>query len=355
MTLRAASTPFLFLGIFLAFLEGNSDAFEVRKIWDSAPHNAFTDLIRFEGRFYCTFREATKHVGGTNGKVRIISSENGEAWESAALIEEAGIDLRDPKLSIMPDGQLLMTCGGSDYRDGLQEWHTRVAYSTDGSTWTPPRRVRGIPSNNWFFRVTWHKGVGYVVPNISGADPQTGRARTSDQICRIYQTTDGTNYEPLGPPLDLPRSACEITLRFQSDDSMAMIVRLEEGRPRSGLLCYSKPPYKALESTRIAHGLGGPNMLELRDGIWLVGTREYESDRPPGNQGTATVLLAVDRKGNFDRLQEFPSGGDTSYPGMLLHDGKVWVSYYSSHEGRTSIYLATVPVSALLSKLPEGK
>ena len=25
---------------------------DVRKIWDQAPHNAFTDLVNFEGRFF---------------------------------------------------------------------------------------------------------------------------------------------------------------------------------------------------------------------------------------------------------------------------------------------------------------
>ena len=37
-----------------------------------------------------------------------------------------------------------------------------------------------------------------------------------------------------------------------------------------------------------------------------------------------------------------PSGGDTSYPGLVWHDGLLWVSYYASHEGKTSIYLAKV-------------
>ena len=73
----------------------------VRKIWDYAPHNAFTDLIRFQSRWWCTFREANAHTGV--GKVRLIVSDDGEAWSSAALLAEAGIDLRDPKLSIMPD------------------------------------------------------------------------------------------------------------------------------------------------------------------------------------------------------------------------------------------------------------
>jgi hypothetical protein len=37
-----------------------------------------------------------------------------------------------------------------------------------------------------------------------------------------------------------------------------------------------------------------------------------------------------------------PSGGDCSYPGLVWHDGLLWTSYYSTHEGKTSIYLARI-------------
>ena len=35
---------------------------ESRKIWDAAPHNAFTDLAHFRGRWFCVFREGRSHV-----------------------------------------------------------------------------------------------------------------------------------------------------------------------------------------------------------------------------------------------------------------------------------------------------
>ena len=36
------------------------------------------------------------------------------------------------------------------------------------------------------------------------------------------------------------------------------------------------------------------------------------------------------------------SGGDTSFPELVWHDGLLWMSYYSSHEGKSAIYLAKV-------------
>ena len=40
--------------------------------------------------------------------------------------------------------------------------------------------------------------------------------------------------------------------------------------------------------------------------------------------------------------RKLPSGGDTSYAGMVWHDGMLWISYYSSHEEKTAVYLARV-------------
>lgn len=78
-----------------------------RRIWDQAPHSAFTGLIDYEGKLYCCFREAKSHVPqltGEDGKIRILVSDTGEAWEPFALVESQGTDLRDPQLSRTPTG-----------------------------------------------------------------------------------------------------------------------------------------------------------------------------------------------------------------------------------------------------------
>src|SRR5258705_12334682 len=58
---------------------------EVRKIWDHAPHNAFTDLIRFKGNWFCVFREGQAHVSA-DGALRVITSKDAQTWTSAALL-----------------------------------------------------------------------------------------------------------------------------------------------------------------------------------------------------------------------------------------------------------------------------
>lgn len=110
MTLRSETLLMriiLTLSGFLLFSAASfSQNVETIKIWDKGTHNAFTDLIRFKSRFYCTFREGLSHVPKDtteNGKIRVIRSEDGLKWESVALLSSSRYDLRDPKLSVTPE------------------------------------------------------------------------------------------------------------------------------------------------------------------------------------------------------------------------------------------------------------
>ena len=109
----------------------------VTKIWDQAPHNAITDLVRFKGRWICTFRESDMHVYGINGRIRVLESDDGDSWRSAALLADEGFDLREGELSITPDGRLMKVGCGSVYQgETLKSFQSRVFFSDDGRTWT---------------------------------------------------------------------------------------------------------------------------------------------------------------------------------------------------------------------------
>ena len=320
-----------------------------RMIWNEAPHCAFTDLARFKGYFYCTFREGTGHVPGrtgANGVIRVIRSADSEAWQSVALLTEEGIDLRDPKISITPDGRLMLTIGGSFYREGKRlKCEPRVAFSDDeGRSFSPPQpavideKIR--TNDDWLWRVTWHDGVAWGVvyhANRGAAGPGH----------RLVKSSDGITYEHVAT-LDLGGFPNETTLRFAADGEMIALVR-REGEDRSGRLGRSRPPYTEWQWNDIGLRLGGPNFLILPGGELIVGSRLYLEG------GAKTALFRVDEGGRLRELFRLPSGGDTSYPGLVIHEGKLWISYYSSHEGRTAVYLADIPLKMIgraMSKRP---
>ena len=80
------------------------------KIWNEAPHNAFTNLIRFKDQWYCCFREGQKHVS-PDGALRVIRSEDGASWVSVACITSDNADLRDAQITETPDGRLMRSLG----------------------------------------------------------------------------------------------------------------------------------------------------------------------------------------------------------------------------------------------------
>ena len=83
-------------------------------------------------------------------------------------------------------------------------------------------------------------------------------------------------------------------------------------------------------------------MILIPDGRFLAAVRLYETENW---HPARTLLCLIDpHSGKLTEELTLPSGGDTSYAGMAIHDGFLWVSYYSSHEGKTSIYLAQVQV-----------
>ncbi|MGQ9649517.1 MAG: sialidase family protein [Phycisphaerae bacterium] len=299
----------------------------VKRIWDEGPHNAFTDLIRFQNKWYCTFREGQDHVGG-DGKLRVLESTDGDNWSSAALLSEEGVDLRDPKLSITADGRLMIVAGGSVYKGKeLVNCRPRVAFSKDGRQWSVPQRV--LTDGEWLWRVTWHDGRAYGV-SYDGVS----KGKAGEWPLTLWSSEDGIHYERI-TALEVTGRPNETTLRFMPDGEMIALVRREGGNAH-GWIGRSRIPYTEWTWHEIRHRLGGPNFIRLPDGRMWAASRSY-------GQESKTVLAALSPT-TYEPVLTFPSGGDCSYPGLVWHDNLLWMSYYSSHEGKTSIYLARVKI-----------
>jgi hypothetical protein len=271
-------------------------------------------------------------VPGSNGLIRVLRSNDGLKWVSAALLAEKGIDLRDPKFCEMPDGRLMLLMGGSVYAgdEGPKTRRrvtaqTRVAFSVDGRSWNSPRPV-SVPEHDWLWRVTWHKGTGYGFSYSQTEETRIWRLT-------LWRTTNGLDYVRTASP-DTPTDLFpdETTIRFWSDGSMLALVR-NENRRGPAYVGRSKPPFTDWSFANSGHTVQGPNFIVLPDGRMLYSGRDYSSDGPK-------TVVGVMMLESCTPLLTLPSGGDTSYPGMVWHDGLLWLSYYASHEGKAAIYLA---------------
>ncbi len=309
----------------------------IQKIWNESVHNALTDLIRYQDKWICVFREGDTHVGGRDGRIRFLHSHDGVEWSPLTVINVDGIDLRDPKLSITPTGQLMLLVGGTEYtRKG--EYIARqpmVTFSDDGENWGPLQKI--LEPHEWLWRVTWFKGKAYGA-SYRQSDPTNIK---KEWLINLFESDDGVNYRHLAH-WDIPGYPNETTLRFQKNGEMVALVRRDKRRDNATWMGYSQPPYTDWDWYPTDRYFGGPNFLILPDGeMWGAG--RLLALTPYGYFQKTTVA-----KIEGDRIRPkliLPSGGwDCSYPGMVYHEDVLWVSYYSSHEENTAIYIARLSV-----------
>ena len=291
----------------------------------------------------CAFREGRAHVS-TDGRIRILTSPDGDTWKSAAVLTLDGYDLRDAGLSITPDNRLMLNGGAAPRKTDKDNAPTGtfVAFSDDGKTWTKPEIV--VEPGRWLWRVDLarRQGVRHCVcqrpaaegrRSLHAASRQRRRLKFTSRWCRNYSARA---LRPR-PRCDLRRTArCIACSAATATEATASA----DGTPNGHRLF--RQPAGRRTPTGSGTILGDP-----RRRAEFHSACRPENGSPPADSFTTkspkTKLAgSTSKRPTIEPILELPSGGDTSYPGLVWHDDTLWVSYYSSHEGKTNIYLAKV-------------
>lgn len=326
------------------------------KVWDAAPHNGATDLWRFKDRWYCVLREGRAALS-TDGRIRVLVSPDARAWTDAGLIELPGYDLRAPHLSQTPQGWLMLT-GGAAQRpsDGAPAaTGTFVSYSKDGVTWSQPRLA--LEPGRTLGAVTWHGGTAYAFSYGAGLDtkstsivseiPQSKWYTGSDRV-DLMSSPDGLSWTVRTEAVCTEGSPTESRLRFGDRGRAIALIRRDIAGAVLGRSTGHGWRLADLDASLrweapdrlgdVFYDLAGPNLIETEKDCWIASGRLHMDEDYIG-------LMHVNVTDS--RMQEIlalPSGGDCGYAGLAWHDGLLYVSYYSSHEGKPSVYLAQVRV-----------
>ena len=340
-----------------------------RKIWDVScipdreqSRLELTDIIRFNGDWYCGFREAEIHHNHPSGRARVIKSSDGEEWESAALMSWDGADVRAPRLCVTAEKWLMLYTSmyfvspqvrddGFYYQldsrvprtsdseaDGVMR-QSVTWLSADGETWSS---AYACPSGVNCFRwgVHWHNGMGYGV-SYDGKDAKGA----------LYRTRDGKSWRVLLEEFSPDGKGSEGSLAFGQDDTAYCVYR---GNPRGAAIGIGKPPYyrewewkslsvdwdgsgTALPAEEILPApFGGPKVICLDDGRLLCAARVVGPGR---DNGHITLFWVDPEQALLTMVAEFDG---TTYGGLFEHDGTAWVSYAASDA--SGIFLAKVEV-----------
>lgn len=296
----------------------------VNRAWKAGKHNAFTDLCYFRQRYYLVFRQASSHHS-KDGVLRIMNSVQGKKWRTVAVLQNPVADLRDGKLTVTPDGKLQLLAAAAFHDKTQQAYQSYLWHSTDGKTWPEPKAVG--EAEYWVWRLSWLRDQAYAVAYKCG----------SDRHIRLYQQKASAQFEVIAPRIYAEGYANEAALLFDNQDTAWCLLRKD---PDHGQLGHSLPPYTHWHWLDIGCRIGGPQAIFTADGKMLAVVRLY-------NETVRTSLVTLDQStGELTEIMALPSGGDTSYAGMVLQQNKLLISYYSSHQGRSSIYTALLRIQA---------
>ena len=318
-------------------------------IYDDGQFNAFTDLTRYDGNWYVVFRSAYSHAipaaGQQGGQIRVLESSDAQTWTTAALLSGTG-DLRDPKITVTPGNQLMITTGDVSQTSNPTV-QSAAFFSSNGSTWGSENPTGVFDS--WIWRTVWHNGVGYgVAYGPNGTDPTGG----SEQTTWLQTTTDGLNY---GSALQLTPTgqlADEAGLTFLPDGTAVMAVRRENMFPAIGV---ATGDYTNWTFTNANMNLFSPDLLTLPDGRIVAAGRMFVPNSTTPYTGLAWLDPA---SATLTPFLEFPNsvGQDTGYPGLSWYNNELWVSYYAtipdSPTGASDIFLAKSQFRACRSPEP---
>ncbi len=303
----------------------------IQRVWDRATHNAFTDLTRFKGRWYCAFREGQHHVS-KDGAIRVISSADGKEWQSIALLTHEKADLRDAKIVVSAHDELMVYGAGALHQPSEVHHQTYVWVMKEGMEFQ--RHEVGEP-DYWLWRVSWHGDRAYGVGYRTGGNDR--------RDTRLYESEDGIHFRALAKPFFEEGYPNESSIVFAPNETAYCLLRRDPFQQvaSSGQLGIARPPYEHWDWKDLGERIGGPHWIMLPDGRLCAAVRLYD-----GHVRTALVIVDP-QQGRMRELLRLPSAGDTSYAGLVFHEGQLWISYYSQHESlgnhfQTAIYVAQV-------------
>lgn len=301
----------------------------LKKIGNKAFHNAFVDLCEFEQQLFCCFREAQNHVSA-DGSIRILTMDFQGNITRTLRIAIPNTDLRDPKVSVTPKGELLLIAYARLTAGNNQTKSTRnlTWVSQTGHSWSSATEFadRGW----WLWRLRWHQDLAYGFAY--------NRKQNTIHLYSGNPTGSFHRHQPFALSLQKHKKGYPNESDIIFDDKKAYALVRRDADSYTAQLGLSAFPFKKWRWVDLGRYIGGPVMLRLDNNFALVAGRIVK------NRRLVTGLLKMNlTNGALQELLILPSAGDNSYPGLVIKSNALYVSYYSSHEDqKSSIYLAKI-------------
>jgi len=141
----------------------------VRRVFHNGEHNAFTDLIRWNGKFWLTFRSCPDgHMVFPTSRIIVLASEDTESWEQVCEFSVPRRDTRDPHFLVFQDQLFVYTgtwfSGDDELPRDQYDINKHLGFgvkTADGNTWSRPFQLEGT-YGHYIWRAATHEGKAYL-------------------------------------------------------------------------------------------------------------------------------------------------------------------------------------------------
>ena len=314
------------------------DLIKVSRISPPSPHAAFTDLHinpfdKSGNTVLCCYRNAQNHHSH-DGQITVLAIQiDSFKVVSKHHFKLANTDLRDPKLSF--DGtRLILTCYAK-HKDKNSDITTTMLsfFTTTGVSWSSGNKFG--QHGWWLWNIAFSKSKAYGLAynraanavNLYSGHPSRAMNCAKRNVFSLEKSGKGYPNES--------------AILFDDCDRAHVFLR-RDADSFSAQYGFSRPPYTKWEWCDLGLYIGGPAAVHYRNTIYFVAGRDVDWQRRTFS--TAIWTFNSDTR-SLTHCLTLPSGGDTSYPGMVVIDKTLYISYYSSHiDNQSRVYLAKVKV-----------
>ena len=295
---------------------------EVRKVFTNGKHNAFTAMRRFKGDLYLAFRAGDSHNSPT-ADVLVLRSKDGRDWRQIYKLDAAKDD-RDPQM-VATDQRLFLYCPSMN---GV-ELTTWLTHTDDGAQWSAPVKIYEPQFILW--KPCIHDGVFYSTAHKKD-ETSGGKGRE----VHFVKSADGIRWEKIST-IRAGNWESETTLFFDDKHHAIAFLRQKYGSPQAQVL-ESDPPYAGWKSRAAGVSHFSGHSVHTFKGVTYLLSRFTKPGKAYGS------MIYTFAGGKLTPYCELPAGGDCAYLEAVEDGANMLVSYYSTHEGTTDIYLAVVPL-----------
>jgi hypothetical protein len=285
-------------------------------------HNAFTDLLHWQGAYWVSYRKGTGHISTDADAILAVSSDR-QRFREVGRLRIAG-DVRDPKMVADSEDRLAIISpswiGGHERRN-LQ---TYVTFTNNGADFEKPIPI--LSRNEWLWRVVKHGGryygACYDFPIVKDERPHRTTLMVSDNL---------VTWERISRIGDDSISIGESGMHFRTDGELWVVSRQSRG---PAMLSIAKPPYTQWETIDTRTRIHSPIILEHKGSLYVSGRRnaDVEGDATyPYLSRSGLGIWKLERAG-LTPVMRLPAAGDCAYPGFIVDPaGRVCISWYTQH------------------------